>query len=812
MALLPALLVEELQDRLEQVAQNSQESTRRRSRASYEYGIGALTRLRISAFPQANVDEPLAMVTQAASLGYHQAQYVVNVLHEAFEKPAPFDQAMEVPWLVRGTIEGNHTARGRLERLDIREARKAIEILRLEYSGVGIKHDRDVEYLQDHLDLQVMGIRDPIPRLLQTLVYIGRIADVQKLLNHGSCDVNEADPWGETALLVACRCGHSRIAELLLDAGADPTIASMEKYTPLHFLSAFDEVDIPHLGNLLVASGAELEARTEAGTGMNPMKVGQFALEDGTPLLWAVGAGSMAATKVLLELGADPFDDKGQAVLVAKKWEKLVNYSPVDLAARLHHHELLILLLDHFSATSPETCANQLNSNYRAVAPYPTFAALPLLWALIHSPQTFYHRLLIHGRDHFKACKQTIQTLIDHGASLSEIDSAGRSAIEFASRQGNIFLTAYLLQTDTSSPKFQPWQFLETLYNTAAINDFDTFNLLLEHGNDVALDDETIQHFYVLTAETTNNTSFIEFFLESGRWNSPSKRDDSEIFERALIRGNFDVARRVYEGGRVDLCRRLGNEDGYSTIFGRLMARAKKFKNGIDRVEEFLSIAGGADEIFFNAVNTQGMELTALHAACLYSAYLSGLAAAGPVMDAILERYNEPRHLNAQVTTGTYAGFTALHIAANGGNVPAVARLLQMNLNTNMLDDQGESPLDKVKMRWRNQNRFMGDVPVEKRRAWKERHDQITVKLTFLMEQSGAQCRKYFAMVRKVDESNIIMEVFRTGEADLLPLNDESKYTNCSLRNLLFTTSYSNDYRQISSLWRIASRVLGLPL
>ncbi|KAI9766568.1 MAG: hypothetical protein M1839_004878 [Geoglossum umbratile] len=138
------------------------------------------------------------------------------------------------------------------------------------------------------------------------------------MLGLGYYDINEPDLWGETALLVACRTGHSRIAKMLLDSGANAKIASIEDLTPLHFLSAIDDRDIPDIGKHLLNNSADLEARSTSGKGFNFRLDCQFGLADGTPLLWAVAAGNLTATRTLVELGADPFDIKGGHLPVSK--------------------------------------------------------------------------------------------------------------------------------------------------------------------------------------------------------------------------------------------------------------------------------------------------------------------------------------------------------------------------------------------------------------------------------------------------------------------------------------------------------------
>ncbi|KAI9766569.1 MAG: hypothetical protein M1839_004879 [Geoglossum umbratile] len=389
-------------------------------------------------------------------------------------------------------------------------------------------------------------------------------------------------------------------------------------------------------------------------------------------------------------------------------------------------------------------------------------------------------RLILHGKDHETAGKRTVQTLIDYGASANDVDNQGRSTLDVASSQGQPYLTAYLLQRVNDISSFSSRQLLELLFNTTRMNDYTSFNLLVEHSRDMHLDDESVQHFYALTAESTDNASFIDFYLSSQRWSSRSNLDNTEVLERAILRGHFTTAQRIFEQGHVNLSRRMPNKWGNeSTILGWLLARAKKYQNAVSKIQFFLSLARGGKDVFFNVCLVEGMEFTALHAVSLYADYHPDLAASGPVMDIILDEYHDERHLNAQISGGRYAGCTALHLAVQGGNIAATDRLLQEEMmNSNILDDQGETAFDKVKKRWRNQARFMADVPMDQQQSQKEEHDQITSRLDHLLTQAGAICRKYISLVRKIDEGTILMEVFGSGE-ELFELNSTSKSPYC---------------------------------
>jgi ankyrin repeat protein len=63
----------------------------------------------------------------------------------------------------------------------------------------------------------------------------GHLDAVRCLLDHttAAATINYRNSCGETALWVACHRGRGAVAELLLERGADPTIADVMRMTPM---------------------------------------------------------------------------------------------------------------------------------------------------------------------------------------------------------------------------------------------------------------------------------------------------------------------------------------------------------------------------------------------------------------------------------------------------------------------------------------------------------------------------------------------------------------------------------------------------
>jgi len=101
--------------------------------------------------------------------------------------------------------------------------------------------------------------------------------------------VNAPSPDGFTGLGFACFFGHPEVARMLLDQGADPSLASSNALhlAPLHSAVAADSFE---LVDLLLVRGAEPNPKESSGS---------------TPLHTAAGHGNVPIIERLLAAGAD---------------------------------------------------------------------------------------------------------------------------------------------------------------------------------------------------------------------------------------------------------------------------------------------------------------------------------------------------------------------------------------------------------------------------------------------------------------------------------------------------------------------------
>ena len=150
---------------------------------------------------------------------------------------------------------------------------------------------------------------------LMTAARSGNVVAVKRLLAHGA-DVNAREHWkGQTALMWAAARNNAAVVQVLIEAGAD--IKARTKYR-----AAVPAPVIP------TPAGA---ARSTRGNGVNQDVTRQAGF---TPLLFAVRAGALDATRALVKAGASPNETltDGTSALV--------------LAVGGTHYELAAFLLD----------------------------------------------------------------------------------------------------------------------------------------------------------------------------------------------------------------------------------------------------------------------------------------------------------------------------------------------------------------------------------------------------------------------------------------------------------------------------------
>ncbi len=191
--------------------------------------------------------------------------------------------------------------------------------------------------------------RDPITGVtpLLTAAYYGNLEATQLLIRHGA-DIDDV-PWGltearirassvpiqqrdlmwtasrgDTALITAIRRGHSDVARLLLEAGADPLQPNRLVETPGLFAARKGDAAVMRL---LIAKGLDPD-EAQAGQLLDYFIANIIDEQQLRPLLIEAAANGHADTaRVLLEAGADPDirDAEGKTALF---WAASQGFTP----------------------------------------------------------------------------------------------------------------------------------------------------------------------------------------------------------------------------------------------------------------------------------------------------------------------------------------------------------------------------------------------------------------------------------------------------------------------------------------------------
>jgi len=115
----------------------------------------------------------------------------------------------------------------------------------------------------------------------------GQKGIVEAFVKKGGINYNKRDQAGCTALFYACMKGARDIVKILIDNGADVSLANNESIAPLHAVSKSGNKEIM---KLLIDSGADVNFTDKYGK---------------SPLIYTLQENRTEAAKYLISLGAD---------------------------------------------------------------------------------------------------------------------------------------------------------------------------------------------------------------------------------------------------------------------------------------------------------------------------------------------------------------------------------------------------------------------------------------------------------------------------------------------------------------------------
>jgi ankyrin repeat protein len=270
----------------------------------------------------------------------------------------------------------------------------------------------------------------------------GDIQSVSALLRQKAI-VNIPNELGDTPLHLATENDHLETVALLLTQPylADPTLANVEDgYTPLHIAAKYGHKEILELflSQLLPLNQIDINALdTQYGT---------------TPLHLATQNGQQEVVKYLLQNGADPTITDNDRI------------SPLHLGAQNGNLGIVELLLASVEKLTSDKKAyiDRLNEDHNT--------ALHLAALQAHIP--------------------VIELLLQNGADIDIVDSAGYTALGLAIRYNRVEVIDLLLKNGADLKKIEHIPYIQPLHQAASLRNVALIKSFLENGANVNMQDQ----------------------------------------------------------------------------------------------------------------------------------------------------------------------------------------------------------------------------------------------------------------------------------------------------------------------------------
>ena len=388
---------------------------------------------------------------------------------------------------------------------------------------------------------------------LHAASYFGNFEIVSLLLNHGAdSEANAEGDMGERPLHKVsygeCKSQEDgvRVAQLLLEHGADVNTRRVDYQTPLHAASYFGNVEIVRL---LLDSGADTEANAEGDNGEKPLhqlSYGKYrSQEDG-----------VRVAQLLLEGGADVNTRRND------------HWTPLHLASYFGNLEIVCLLLDH-GADSEANAKGDMGEKplhkvsygeYRSQEDGVRVAQLLLERGTDVNTRRVDHQTPLHVASYFGNF-EIVSLLLNHGAD-SEANAEGDmgekplhkvSYGDYRSLEDGVRVAQLLLEhgADVNTRRNDHWT---PLHAASYFGNVKIIRLLLDHGADTEANAEgdngekpLHQVSYGKYRSQKDGVRVAQLLLEYGANVNTRSKDHSTPLHIASLFGNLEIVQLLID-------------------------------------------------------------------------------------------------------------------------------------------------------------------------------------------------------------------------------------------------------------------------
>jgi ankyrin repeat protein len=695
----------------------AQVSGRPEELAEAKYGLAVLSINGAIDYEQGSTLETgLKWLAEAAEAGCDRAQAIFYRIYTTLGKPLPASHAHRtVLWLLNSASKGFfQPLEDMREHIGLEAIDDVLRTLRFKYSGTGSQRYDDL--LQRHESRQPWEISAVQIQKLDTNLtqmykskdqgYIhggGGFRNGDNILHHAaSCglrktvdyligkdsnNINCINISGETPLLLACRSGHYFVTMQLLEADADPKIASHSGDTPLHWLLSFDSNHLREVCRHLVAK-LDQNSLNAVASEWGYIHCGENKCVLGTPLMRAVARNRLDVVQALLEAGADPsFAVKGGSAL--------------NIAAQLHYPHMIKVLL-------PKLPPNSLRGGTVERSTGRSLLIDAIRGGSLEAPGTLFARLRRHGYRWRSRALETLQLLVDLGSKEDLHDTPGwpsDTALSLAAMHAEMDVVEFLLEHGYKGNIDKPSKIMEwsddqytPLMGSILSKNFPVFGLLVKNGaNTKALAHGPVPYtlLYECAQSSNDRIEFAQALIDFGVQVDQRPEGYETPFACALRNRCFNLAKCLWENGadvNIEYSKgRFTSNLEPLTVLGHLIA---EYTIGSLSCLSFL-LCHRPQLSAADFVVSRSAGLSALHVIAIASYQNQNDSDSSLILGCILDYFKPtPEQLSMRCSCDKYEGNTALHIAALRSNYPIVRGLLSAGADPFMKNMSGFTALD----------------------------------------------------------------------------------------------------------------------